>query len=322
VNTVVQHYGDEVVEIPIRPSGDVDGLYAPRRTVIDRLLVDAARAAGATVLHGTTVTDLVFDGADRVQGVVLGRGGSGVPVRCRFVIGADGARSFVARRVGSELEHRYATSAATAYAYLPGLPDDTYRNYFVQGLAVGIIPTNEGLANVWAGVPMDRFATIARRDVTGFYLDALESVDPRLAAHARRTADLSIRRFAGLRGFTRRAWGPGWALVGDAVYFKDPLSAHGMTDALIGAELVSRAVIDAFIGTDESVAMANYAATRARLARPMMPAIERLAAFRWQPWEVTTDHLELNQAMRDEWLHLVSLPPFDDFELHLILHWD
>jgi hypothetical protein len=82
-----------------------------------------------------------------------------------------------------------------------------------------------------------------------------------------------------------------------------------MTDALIGAELVSRAVIESFIGTGETVAMANYAATRARLAQPMMPAIERLAAFRWQPWEVTRDHLELNQAMRDEWFHLASLPP-------------
>ena len=65
------HYGEQEVTVPIRPEPGIPGLIAPRRTVLDRMLVDAARAAGATVLHDTPVHDLMFDPHGRVRGVVL-----------------------------------------------------------------------------------------------------------------------------------------------------------------------------------------------------------------------------------------------------------
>src|SRR5215213_1178579 len=94
------HYGDQEVTVPIRPEPDIPGLIAPRRTVLDRMLVDAARAAGATVLHDTPVHDLVFDPHGRVRGVLLrDAAGQTCTVSADLVIGADGLGSFVARKV-------------------------------------------------------------------------------------------------------------------------------------------------------------------------------------------------------------------------------
>src|SRR5262245_2737455 len=63
------HYADDVVTVQIKPQGDVDGLYAPRRTVIDRVLVDAARKAGTEVVFETSFVDLVRADSGRVCGV-------------------------------------------------------------------------------------------------------------------------------------------------------------------------------------------------------------------------------------------------------------
>lgn len=307
VGTVTYHYGDELVEIPIKPDGDVDGLYAPRRTILDRILVDAAVSAGATVSHRTTVRDLVTDADDRVNGITVERDGTTTEIASRLVIGADGARSLVARRVGATFEHRIDASSATIYTYVPGLPDNAYVNYFRRSMAAGVIPTNAGHANVWVATGTGAFERHARRDVTGFFHHQLHRADPTLAAHVARHATTRVRSFAGLNGFTRRAWGSGWALVGDAVYFKDPVSAHGMTDALIGAELLANHVVDMFDGADESTALAGYAAERSALADPMMGAVARLATYSWEPNEVKQAHLEMNQAMRNEWNHLHAL---------------
>lgn len=307
VNTVAYHYGGDVVEVPIAPLGDVDGLYAPRRSVLDRVLVDAAAEAGAHVLHRTRVTDLLMSGG-RVRGVVIDSHGHTRRVQARLVIGADGARSFVAGRVGARFEHRAETSSACVYAFVPGLPEDAYVNHFRPGVSVGVIPTNQQEANVWVAVPMDRLRDRGRRDLRGFLGDQLQRVDPVLAVHVREQGDLRVRGFAGLPGFTRQAAGNGWALVGDAVYFKDPLSAHGITDALIGAELVSRAAIDLMGGTEESRALGWYAARRAALTSPMRDAVIRLSSFAWSSGQVQQIHLEMNRAMRDEWAYLSSLP--------------
>src|SRR5262249_20054095 len=91
-------YGDDRVRVGIKPSPGVPALYAPRRTVLDRLLVDAARAAGAQIRYGVTVAGLLRGGSGRVVGV-HGRDRAGAPftAHARITIGADGIRSTVAR---------------------------------------------------------------------------------------------------------------------------------------------------------------------------------------------------------------------------------
>ena len=95
-------YGGDVIPIDVKPGGGVDALYAPRRTVLDPILVDAAAAAGAEVCFGITVTDLARGRHDEVVGITA-HAGSGDPfaVQARLVIGADGIRSTVAGLAGA-----------------------------------------------------------------------------------------------------------------------------------------------------------------------------------------------------------------------------
>ena len=317
VRRVVQHYSDSartpphrtrhgawVVDVPIRAAGGVDALYAPRRWLLDRLLGEAAAAAGAEVAHGVTARDLLVDG-DRVAGVRIGGRGGDVPVRAGFVVGADGVRSGVARRVAAPVVQRGRHATDTVYTYVDGLPDDAYRNWFVPGAAAGLIPTNNGRACVWVGGPAGLRWPGTRADRLA---DILAAVAPDLA---RGLAARSMRgphpAYAGPPGFTRRVHGPGWALVGDAAHYTDPIGAHGMTAALVGAELLARSLLTAAGGVPEAVALAGYARTHRRLTEPMAAAVDLAASHRWDAAGLQRAHLAMNEAMRAEWSHLISL---------------
>ena len=108
-------------------------------------------------------------------------------------------------------------------------------------------------------------------------------------------ASEKLRGFPGVTGFLRRAAGPGWALVGDAAYFKDPLTAHGITDALRDAELLARAVT---AGGDD--ALAGYQSTRDELVKGLFDITDRIASFEWDLDEAKEDHLVLSKEMNAE----------------------
>jgi flavin-dependent dehydrogenase len=111
--------------------------------------------------------------------------------------------------------------------------------------------------------------------------------------------DEPLRVFSGRLGFLRRAHGPGWALVGDAGYFKDPLTAHGITDALRDAQLLADAVVDG--------AMARYAAVRDELSRPLFAVTDAIAGLNWDLDQIKALHQALNEAMKREVTHLLAL---------------
>lgn len=297
---VVFDYGGDRVEIDVPERGDVDGLYNPRRTVLDPILVDAAVAAGAEVLHGVSMLEVTFDDTGRAHGAVLDLGGEFRRVGARFVVGADGARSRVATQVGAELLHREPVGAASIYAYVGGFSDDAILNYYEPGRVVGVIPTNDGAAVVWTAMPADVFAVRARKDVAGAYHAAVAAV-PDVAERVAHDLLSGFRAFAGTPGFLRRAWGPGWALVGDAGYFKDPVSAHGITDALIGAELVADAIAACVAGDTEHDALGSMQATRDAMAAEMMPAVVGAAALPHDMNELQRAFRDMSRAMRHEW---------------------
>ena len=212
--------GDEVT-IPIEPAHDVDALYAPRRTVLDPILVDAAVEAGADVRYGITVTDVVRDDHGRVAGI-RGRDAGGRPLQAsaRLVIGADGIRSTVARRVGARVERRGTGAGSTTYGYWSGLDTDGYEWNFRPNAASGVIPTNGGQACVFASATRQR---IGRGGVV-VLADIVAEASPDLAARLTvAESPTTVRTFSAQPGHIRQSWGPGWALVGDAGYFKDPL---------------------------------------------------------------------------------------------------
>lgn len=290
-------YDGEPVEIAVKPRDGVDALYAPRRTVLDRALVDAAIAAGVAVAYGTRLVDLHRRHDGRVHGVVAAdEDGTMRVVEAPLVIGADGLWSQVARLVEARPTRTGRWAAANVFGYWSGLGVDGYRWYYRPGLSAGAIPTNDGLTCVFASTAAAEFAGRFKHDTTAGYAAVIREVAPDLAAAmGRGTLAAPLRGFPGVIGFLRQSAGPGWALIGDAGYFKDPLTAHGITDALLEAEYLARAVQ---AGTD--AALADYETARDERARMIFDVTDQVASFTWSLDEARALHKQLAEAMSVE----------------------
>jgi 2-polyprenyl-6-methoxyphenol hydroxylase-like FAD-dependent oxidoreductase len=297
VRTTTFHYADEAIEIAVKPRDGVDALYAPRRTVLDQALVDAARSAGATVVHGTRVVELTRDSVGRVSGVVVDDPGGGrKSIQAQIVIGADGMNSRIANLAGAGFERTGRHASAVIYGYVPANVGDGYHWHYRPGVSVGAIPTNDGLTCLFVSMTPDRFREEFRLGLHTVYRRALAHGSPDLA---HRTAGTSVTGklfpFAGKRGFLREPWGPGWALVGDAGYFKDPITAHGITDALVDAESLARAVT-----ADSEQALESYHAERNARATEFLDLTDAIASFEWDLDTVQQYHLRLSRLMVEE----------------------
>src|SRR5215218_199060 len=261
--------------------------YCPRRTVLDQLLVDAAVEAGTELREGFTVDEIVAS-----DGTVTGirghaKGGAAVTERAKVVIGADGKHSLVAKTVKPEQYNERRSHLAMYYAYWSGLPvggfDTTVRAEHRRGWAA--IPTHDDLTVLPFGWPVEEFKA-NRSDVEGNFFAAMDHA-PEFAEKVHAATRES--KFVGsveLPGYFRKPFGPGWALLGDAGYHKNPITAMGINDAFRDAELVADALDDAFSGRRPyGEAMADYQRTRDRDALPVYEFTDDFAQLRPPPPE-------------------------------------
>ena len=236
---------------PLPSDGVAEG-YAPRRTVLDTLLVEAAAEAGAEVRTGFPVDELMFE-----DGAVVGiRSGEAVE-HARVVIGADGRNSFVARAIGATGYDERPGLACAYYTYWGGVESGDVALYPREGrMVMGGAGTNDGLQIVIVFWPKAEFQAV-RANVERSFREAITLAPPlaeRLATGERADRFYGI---ADLPFYYRRPFGPGWALVGDAGYHKDPITAQGITDAFRDAELLADALDAGFTGArplDEALA--------------------------------------------------------------------
>lgn len=296
------HYGDSPVEVPIKSRDGIAALYAPRRTVLDPLLVAAARAAGAEVHHRTKLVELVRDPVGRMRGAIVAHEGVTSFVTADLVIGADGIRSRVARAVGAPTLRAGRHAATTVYAHVAGLAVDGYHWHYRPGVSAGEIPTNGG-ACVFAIAPSSRSRAELRRDPGTWFRRVLTEAAPDTAGRLAKVP-LAVRPFAGRLGCLRRAWGSGWALVGDAGFFRDPITAHGITDALRDAALLAHE-----LASGAPDALARYEAARNDFAIPMLDVTDAIASFEWGLDELVELHRELNREIARELALVRSLAP-------------
>jgi len=260
--------------------------YCPRRIVLDQLLVDAAAEAGAEVREGFTVEDVVTDG-DRVVGIRgHGKDGRSVTEHARVVVGADGRFSRVADAVHPAQYNEKPEILCGYYSYWSDLPiDGRFEVYIRDGRGWAVAPTHDGLTLFVAGWPFaEREAN--RNDVEGTYM-AMFDLAPAFAERIRGATREARLSGTAVKNFFRKPFGPGWALVGDAGYNKDFITAQGITDAFRDAELCARALDESFSGTRSfDAAMAEYQSTRDEHVLPMFEFTCQLASLEPPPPEL------------------------------------
>ena len=218
--------------------------YCPRRTVLDKLLVDAATAAGVEVREGFSVEEILIEGGRTVG--IRGRSGEGGSIveRADVVVGADGRQSILATAVRPEQYDEKLPLLAAYYTYWSGLPmNGRLENYIRDRRGFMAVPTHDDLTLVIAGWPHAEFAE-NRKDIEGHYRKTI-AMAPVFADRMRGARQEA--RFAGtaVPNYFRKPYGPGWALVGDAGYNKDFITAQGIMDAFLDAERCAAAIDEA-----------------------------------------------------------------------------
>jgi flavin-dependent dehydrogenase len=258
--------------------------YGPRRGVLDAILIEAAIAAGAEFRAGFSVDDYLSDGACLTG--IRGRNyatGAHVTERARITVGADGRHSSLARAVAAPTYEEIAPLACWYFSYWSDIALDGLEIYRRNRSVVFAFPTTAGLTAIFIGWPLSEFGKV-RQNVPAAFIDVFEQI-PEL--EERVLAGTQEERFYGtadLPNFFRKPFGPGWALVGDAGYHKDPYMALGISDALHGAELLTCAIEEGFSGTRPILdAMARYERQRNEASMQLYRQNAEQARFRPTP---------------------------------------
>jgi 2-polyprenyl-6-methoxyphenol hydroxylase-like FAD-dependent oxidoreductase len=236
--------------------------YCPRRTILDKLLVDAAAQSGAEIREGFTLEDILIED-NRVVGIKgHSKDGKSTTERARIVIGADGLRSSVAEAIRPDRYDEKPILLAAYYSYWSGLPmNGRFETYIRDKRGFGVAPTHDDLTMIIVGWPYAEYAA-CKKDIEGSYLKTIDLVP----AFADRLRDAKREtRFVGaaVPNYFRKPYGPGWALVGDSGYNRDFITGQGMMDAFLDAELCAAALDKALSGTRPfEAAMSEYQHTR------------------------------------------------------------
>jgi flavin-dependent dehydrogenase len=268
------------------PAEGVATAFAPRRKALDPILVEAAVQAGAELREGFSVQELIWED-DRVIGI---RGhqknGTMIVENARITIGADGMFSTVARAVGAPVSDTKAPLEGSWYAYWSGVPMKGWHLWLRPQRVIFAYNTNDNLSLIGAAFAA-RDLPAVRADIESHYMEALTGCAPELAERMRSGRRES--RFVGgaIPSYVRKPYGPGWALVGDAGYQKDPCTASGITDAFGSAELLAQAIDDGFSGRRPlQEAMAGYEQQRNQAELPYYELTSQLAKLEPPPPEL------------------------------------
>lgn len=279
-------FGPEHVSFPVVDAFGVDTYYAPRRTILDTILLEAAVEAGVEFHPDVSITGVSRDDTGRVNGTFARTGEErDTWVRARHVVGADGSNSRVARSVDAAILRQRRPNNAMVYGYFAGVEAAGYDFRFVEHRNVGVVPTNDDLTLVFAGGPIAQ----AHADGERYLMSTLGRVAPELAEAVGAGARTErLHRANGITSILRDPAGPGWSLVGDAGFTEDPISAHGISDALRDAELCAEAVDTALRDPAAEAEGADlYRRTRNRFAVPLIETAIRLASFDWDEQEAS-----------------------------------
>ena len=278
-------YGAFSLTGPVPACDGVNTAFAPRRIVLDPLLANAAVESGVELREGFSVQELVWDG-DRVTGIRGRCKGTSMEERARIVIGADGMFSVVASQVKAPESRSQPGLEGSWYAYWSGVPMKGWHLWLRPHRVIFAYNTNDNLTLIGVAFPVREIASL-RHDIERHHRETIEQYAPELAERMR--AGRRESRFTGgvIPYHLRRPYGPGWALVGDAGYQKDPCTASGITDAMRSAEWLAEAIDSGFSGRRQlDEALKGYEEKRNQSEMPYFEMTTQLAALEPPPDEL------------------------------------
>ena len=259
--------GEIVLSGHAPPAGDVAEAYAPRRLVLDELLLTAAREAGADARTRCSVRDVIIED-DRVAGVrFVDEHGAVHEERARLVIGADGEKSTIARLVGARSYDAQGRLGGTIWAYFADLPIDDMEFYARPGRMVYAWRTNDDLTVAGICFPHGDFrAALTDRGAT--MPAEFDALAPGLGERLHGASRASRWHTGCAASFCRTPVGRGWCLLGDAGLTMDPITAAGMTNAFRDASLLADAADDG-LRSDLADALAGFEERRNAVSVPL-----------------------------------------------------
>jgi flavin-dependent dehydrogenase len=262
-------YGDIALDGEYPTIDGINTIHSPRRYLLDKILIDAAVEAGVELREGFITEELLWEDG-HVAGI-RGRLTSGgtVTEQAKIVIGADGKHSLVAKSVDAPKYDEQPTLTCGYYSYWEGLHSTDGAIYALGQRLMGAWPTNDNKTMIYVAWPAAEFDKF-RSDVEGNYRATIDLV-PALAerVHQGRLAERIVGS-GDMPNFYRKPYGPGWALVGDAGFTKDPVAAFGISDAFRDAELLAEAIDEGFGGRQPlETALSQYEQKRNKISKPM-----------------------------------------------------
>lgn len=263
---------------PVPAVEGVKTAFAPRRIKLDPLLATAAVESGAELREGFSVQELLWD-KNQVVGVRGKHQGTTITEKAKIVVGADGMFSAVAKAVLAPEYKAQPGLEGSWYAYWSGVPMKGWHLWLRPNRVVFAYNTNDNLTLIGVAFPMREIEQV-RKNVEAYHWRTINQYIPELAVRMR--ANRRESHFVGgvIPYFMRRPYGPGWALVGDAGYQKDPCTASGISDALRSAEWLAEA-IDAGFSARQPMekALAAYEEKRNRSETAYFDMTTQLAAL-------------------------------------------
>ena len=278
-------YGDFSLTGPVPAVDGVNTAFAPRRIVLDPILADAAAESGAELRDGFSVQELVWDNG-KVTGIRGKHNGATVTEKGRIVIGADGMFSLVAKEVKAPEYKTHEPLEGSWYAYWSGVPMKGWHLWLRPNRVIFAYNTNHNLTLIGVAFAAADLAEV-RKDIESNHSSVISQYAPELAERMR--AGKRESHFVGgtIPYHMRRPYGPGWALVGDAGYQKDPCTASGITDAFRSAEWLAEAIDAGFSGRQNlEQALADYEEHRNQSEMPYFDLTTQLAALAPPPPEI------------------------------------
>jgi flavin-dependent dehydrogenase len=293
---------------PPPAEGGVSEAYAPRRKVLDPLLAEAAVAAGTELRDGFSVQEVLWENEQVVGIRGRQRNGATVTEKARITVGADGMFSLVAKSVNAPEYNNKPPLEGSWYAYWSGVKLDGWHLWIRPYRVIFGFPTNDNLVLIGVAFAA-RDLPAARSNIERSYLQSIHEHAPdleELMRNGRRET-----RFVGgaIPAHVRKPYGPGWALVGDAGYQKDPCTASGITDAFGSAELLAEAIDAGFSGREPlEHALAGYEQKRNQAELPYYDLTAQLATFEPPPPEMQQLLAALveNAEQRSRWFGVLA----------------